>query len=103
VERQPRRGVAGLAPGRCLGGGLRRIGRFYGAYRWTGWEAEVAALGPDEALSIYPPLGFEATPITERSRRPVPARELWMFNHETARAAGEVAPDAQINLKAADQ
>jgi hypothetical protein len=54
---------------------------FYGDLRWPGWQDEVAALGGDEAVSVYPPLGFESTPIESRSRRPVPARELWGLHH----------------------
>jgi hypothetical protein len=53
---------------------------FYGDQRWPGWEAEVAALGPDQTMSVYPFLGFENTPIIERTRRPVPAREAWTFH-----------------------
>jgi hypothetical protein len=49
---------------------------FYADRRWPGWESEVGALGPDEAISIYPFLGFHGEPIKRRSRRPVPAREL---------------------------
>jgi hypothetical protein len=58
---------------------------FYEPYRWAGWEAEVAGLGQDQALSIYPPLGFDPMPISERRRGAVPARELWTFHHELAR------------------
>ena len=50
---------------------------FYADLRWPAWESEVAALGPDQAISIYPFLGFKGEPIATRSRRPVPARELW--------------------------
>jgi len=53
------------------------LDRFYEHLRWPGWEAEVASLGPDEAFSVYPFLGFEPEAIEARSRRPVPARELW--------------------------
>jgi hypothetical protein len=68
----------------------KRLPDFYDTLRWPGWEAEVEALGPDQALSIYPPLGFEPSPetkmaIAERSRRAVPARELWAFGHEVER------------------
>lgn len=58
------------------------LDRYYAGQRWTGWEDDVAAVGPDEALSIYPPLGFESAdgtpvPMDGRSKRPVPMRELW--------------------------
>ena len=53
------------------------LDRFYADLRWPGWESEVGAIGPDQAISIYPFLGFKGEPIAMRSRRPVPARELW--------------------------
>lgn len=67
-----------------------RVDPFYEGMRWSGWDAEVAGLGPDEAISVAPPLGFEPSPgrripIGERSRRPVPARELWGLANEIAR------------------
>lgn len=71
---------------------------FYETERWPGWEAEVSALGPDQALSIAPPLGFEKTPIGERSRRAVPARELWTFHHELARQVADLPPGSQVRF-----
>jgi hypothetical protein len=56
-----------------------RLDRFYGDLRWPGWEDEVAALAPDSVIHVYPPLGTEPTPIVERSRRPIPAREAWTW------------------------
>jgi len=50
---------------------------FYAGLRWPGWREEVGNLGPDEAMSIYPFLGFEQAPIGSRSRKPVLARGLW--------------------------
>ena len=40
--------------------------------------------GPDQAVSIYPPLGFREGSLEERSRRAVPARELWGFHQSLA-------------------
>jgi hypothetical protein len=34
----------------------RNLQRYYGDYRWNGWETEVSALAGDMAFSIYPPL-----------------------------------------------
>ena len=69
---------------------------FYEPYRWAGWEAEVAALGANEAMLIYPPLGFEMTPLVDRARRPVPARELWTFHHELATQTRALRPGANL-------
>ncbi len=57
----------------ALGGNLAT---FYQAERWDGWETEVAALSGDQGFSIYPPLWAKGPPTGERSRRPVPMREL---------------------------
>jgi hypothetical protein len=64
----------------------KRLLDFYESLRWPGWEAEVEALGPDEAISVAPPLGFQPSPgstlpIGERSRRAVPVRELWSLGN----------------------
>jgi hypothetical protein len=78
------------------------VDRFYQTERWPGWEAEVAALGPDQALSVYPPLGFEKTPPGERSRRAVPARELWGFHHDVARQAADLPDGARVRFTVDD-
>ena len=75
-----------------------RLDDFYQGYRWPGWQAEVEALGPDQALSIYPPLGFETTSIDDRARAPVPARELWTFHHELGRQLSQLPPGAEVEL-----
>jgi hypothetical protein len=64
----------------------KRLLDFYESLRWPGWEAEVEALGPDEAISVAPPLGFQPSPgstlpIGERSRRAVLVRELWSLGN----------------------
>lgn len=54
--------------------------------RWPGWEEEVAALAPDQALSFYPPpFTEEGRPLERASRRPVPVREMWAVQHEFRR------------------
>lgn len=53
------------------------LDEFYADQRWSGWEAEVAAVGGDEGLSVVPFLWADGPPIGERSRRPVPIEELW--------------------------
>ncbi len=49
---------------------------FYANVRWNGWETEVAAMAGYQAMSLYPPLWAKASETDERSRRPVPLREL---------------------------
>jgi hypothetical protein len=78
-----------------------RVDQFYSGQRWPSWRAEVAALGPDEAISIYPPLGFESSPVEGRSRRPVPARELWHLHHELARQVAGLPDGAQVEFDGA--
>jgi hypothetical protein len=72
---------------------------FYEGQRWPTWQSEVGSLGPDQAISIYPPLGFQATPIADRSRRAVAARELWGLHQETARQVGDLREGAQIEFR----
>jgi len=66
-----------------------RIAQFYEDSRWNGWEAEVAAAGPDRGISIAPPLfTAESRPIEKASRRAVPMLELWHFHHDAAGQLG---------------
>ena len=76
-----------------------RLDEFYDGQRWPGWETEVERLGPGQALSIYPPLGFEASSIVDRSRAPVPARELWTFHHELGRQLADLRTGDQVGLE----
>jgi hypothetical protein len=76
---------------------------FYDGYRWAGWRDEVAAVGPDEAISMYPPLGLRAgdiggEDIDARTRRPVPAAELWTFTHEIARQTAGLSEGDTVRL-----
>ena len=75
---------------------------FYRDLRWPGWQREVSSLGPDEALSVHPPLIFESTPIGSRSRRPVPARELWTLHHELGDQVRELPDGATVRLRVVD-
>ena len=74
-----------------------RLDMFYEGLRWSGWEDEIGRVGPDQAISVYPPIGFHGEdgakiPIAERDRRPIPAREVWTFSNELAsRLAGTPA------------
>jgi hypothetical protein len=82
----------------------KRLPDFYETLRWPDWEAEVEALGPDQAISVYPPPGFQASPDTktsigERSRRAVPARELWGLGHEIGRQIAGMADGQRVKFK----
>ena len=76
-----------------------RLDGFYEGLRWPGWEAEAEAIGPDAAFSVAPPLGFETTAIADRSRRPVPARELWSFGHEVARQVADLPNGTEVEFR----
>jgi hypothetical protein len=55
--------------------------------RWPGWEQEVAALAPDQGLSVYPPpWSEEGRDLASADRRAVPMRELWSLQHQHRRA-----------------
>jgi len=56
--------------------------KFYGEFRWPGWEKEVAALSPDRGYSFYPPLFAKAEDGEARSRKDVPMVELLGLNLE---------------------
>jgi len=75
-----------------------RPAKFYADDRWEGWRDEVELLGPDEILSVYPPLGFESTPIGSRARRPVPARAQWSLVHEIARQTAGLPDGAAVRF-----
>lgn len=64
------------------------LARFYDGQRWPGWEAEVASLATDHALSIYPPLWAQGPSVAQRSRKPVPLDELVALQFEMARRIG---------------
>lgn len=55
---------------------------FYENLRWPGWRDEVGSLRGDHAMSFYPYLWSKGTPISQRSRRPVPIDELWRLQHD---------------------
>jgi hypothetical protein len=61
----------------CLSG---KVDKFYEAWRWPGWEHEVARVGGGEMLSIYPPLSAEGVGVAHRSRRAVPVMEIFRLH-----------------------
>lgn len=72
---------------------------FYRDQRWPGWEEEVATLGPDQVISVYPFLGFEDTPLAARTRRPVPAREAWTFHWTMSEQIRDVPTGAPVRIE----
>lgn len=76
---------------------------FYGDWRWPGWEAEVATIGPDEVMSIWPPLGFRARgedePIGDRSRRPAPFREVWSFMRQISDQIADLPDGSNVEFE----
>jgi len=76
-----------------------QLATFYDGMRWDGWRRELAGCGPDHAISVYPPLGFEDIAIGERSRRPVPARELWTVHHDLGRQLQGLPSGATVTLE----
>lgn len=67
-------GGHGAFVGAVLSGGF---GDAFDSLRWPGWEEEVAALRPDEGLSLVPPpFTAQGHDIASVSRRAVPIREL---------------------------
>lgn len=83
--------------GWALEGGLTD---FYESLRWDGWEREVADLGPDQGLSVYPPpFTREGRAIEAGSRRPVPIAELHGFHAEVATQVRELPQGASFMMR----
>ncbi|CAN5164336.1 DUF2625 domain-containing protein [soil metagenome] len=57
----------------CLHGDLET---YYKAFRWKGWQADVAALNGDQAYSAFP-FYFTETADTKRERKAVSVAELY--------------------------
>jgi len=69
-------GYSGWLCGMLEGG----LADFYAELRWDGWEDEVAALAPDQGISIVPPPWTEeGKNIGKASRRAVPLMEVVGF------------------------
>lgn len=81
-----------------------RLDVFYAGWRWSGWQADVAGLGPDEGFAVYPPLGFagsDGEPITmdARTRSVVPIRQLWLGSHLLERQLGGVPDGSTVEFR----
>jgi hypothetical protein len=75
-----------------------RLEAFCADFRWPGWERETASIGPDQALSVVPPLGFESTSVAKRSRLAVPASELWALNHHIGQEIAGLPDGATVRF-----
>jgi hypothetical protein len=63
--------------------------RFYDTLRWPGWEAEVAALALDQAISAWPPpFTKEGKDLSVVSRQAVPLAEAVSLYQDMARQLG---------------
>jgi hypothetical protein len=63
--------------------------RFYASFRWNGWERELAKLGGDQGLSMYPPPWTKEGKDPARvSRGVVPMTELMEMQVDVARQLG---------------
>ena len=59
---------------------------FYDDLRWPGWEREVAVVGLDKGLSLWPPpFSAEGQDVGAVSRAVVPHAELVHFYEDMAR------------------
>jgi hypothetical protein len=69
----------GLGYGAFVGWALRGdLALFYENLRWPGWEAEVAQVASDRALSLYPPpWTVEGKDVSKVSRGAVPVGQLF--------------------------
>ncbi len=74
-----------------------RLAPFYAALRWDGWEREVTALRPDQAIHVYPPLVMRTA--GSRSRRAVPVDELWHVHMQLGRELNGLPDGATIRIQ----
>ena len=62
----------------CLGGDLDG---YYGEHRWPNWREEIATLGGDQVIALYPPLWTkEGKNPAKSSRRPMPVAEAYALH-----------------------
>ncbi|WP_163508244.1 DUF2625 family protein [Fodinicola acaciae] len=71
-----------------------RTANFYRNLRWPGWEAEMAAVGLDQGLSIVPFIWTAEAQerLAETSRRPVSLHELISLGADVSRRLGQPDP-----------
>lgn len=64
------------------------LAKFYESLRWPGWENEIASLGGDQAIFIFPFPATKGPPLGERHHGVVPIAELFGLY-----ISGEAAPE----------
>lgn len=73
---------------------------FYESFAWEGWRDECAKVGPSQAINFAPPLPLKpGNTSPERSRRPVPVEEQWIFSMDLATQLAGLADGARVVLK----
>ena len=70
----------------CFSGDLEG---YYEDCRWTGWQADVAALPGDKTIGFYPFLCTDAPSLEARSRAPIPADESYSISMDMAEQFAE--------------
>lgn len=84
----------------AVDGGLEE---FYGELRWPEWQEEVAALAPDQGITVYPPLwSVEGRDPAAASRRPAALTELLAFRDDTIRQLEGLPSGSRIHVRVAD-
>lgn len=65
------------------------IDGFYKAFRWKGWQEDVAKMNGAQGMSCYPFLFTkEGKDMENVSRKPVPMEELWLLQMQLKQQAG---------------
>lgn len=76
------------------------LGDFYADLRWPGWQQETQQVGPEQGLSVWPPLFTEQAraDLAATSRRPVPITELLGFHDYLAEQLRQVPDGGAFTL-----
>jgi len=73
------------------------LAAFYEDLRWDGWREEVAALGPEQGIHIYPPPVFASE--GPRSHKAVSMDELWNHYTELGRELAGIPEGTAIRIE----
>lgn len=75
------------------------LGLFYENMRWPGWEHDIASLSSDQGICIFPFLFSQGPSIAERSRRPVPMKELWSLQLDLAQQFQDLPDGTSLSIE----
>lgn len=78
----------------CVG----NLAQFYETVRWPTWGVDTAELDGDRGWLIWPPMIAKDPPLADRTRRPVPQKELWGFAMDTIRQIRDLPPGAVVRF-----